>query len=113
MWDDAIRPGSPAEARVLRWLTRNGFPPPERQYPIENEDGEVVAKGDFVWPEPMVLMEYDGEAFHGPRRWLADDRREGNVTDLGWTVVRADKDDFRPSATRLVGVLRALLIQRA
>ncbi len=109
VWDDVIRPGSPAEARVLRWLSRNGFPVPERQYAIENEDGEVVAKGDFVWPDPMVLMEYDGEEFHGPRRWKLDDEREGKVVALLWKVVRADKFDFRPSATRLLDLLRETL----
>lgn len=67
---------------------------------------KVVAKGDFVWPGPMV---YDGEEHHGPRQWTIDDGREGNVVALGWTVVRADRFDFPPSATRLADVLRATL----
>jgi hypothetical protein len=56
-----------------------------------------------------VLFEYDGEEFHGPRAWLADADREREMDALGWTIERGDKEDFRPSATRLRGRLRHLL----
>jgi hypothetical protein len=105
VWDDAIRPGSPAEARALRWFHRSGVQIPERQYEIFDENGRLVARTDFAWPGVMKLMEYDGEEFHGPRQALTDAQREVLVGQLGWEIVRADQRDFRPLATRLLRIL--------
>jgi hypothetical protein len=108
-WTEGVRPGSPAEARCLRAFARWGLPRPERQYPVRNSAGKEVGRVDFAWPDHHVLFEYDGEEFHGPRAWLSDACREAEIDALGWTIERGDKEDFRPSATRLRDRLQQLL----
>jgi hypothetical protein len=109
-WVSGVRPGSPAEARCLRAFARWGLPAPERQYEVKAEKGKVVGRVDFAWPADMLLFEYDGEEYHGPRQWQADAEREAAIDRLGWTVERGDKEDFRPSATALRDRLRKLLL---
>jgi hypothetical protein len=109
VWVSGVRPGSPAEARVLRCLARWGLPAPERQFIIRDAMGRFVARVDFAWPWRRGLMEYDGERYHGPRGWQPDAKREARLEALGWTIVRADRFDLGPSATRLRDELRRLL----
>jgi hypothetical protein len=109
VWISGVRPGSPAEARVLRCLTRWGLPVPERQFVIRDARGRFVARVDFAWPWRPCLLEYDGEEHHGPRRWKRDAQREAHLEALGWTIIRADRFDLRPSSTRLRDELRRLL----
>ncbi|MGH7754200.1 MAG: hypothetical protein ACREN5_15450, partial [Gemmatimonadales bacterium] len=111
-WTTGVRPGSPAEARCLRAFARWGLPEPERQYSVRDEAGRFVARSDFAWPDSMVLFEYDGEEYHGPRAWKSDADREQKVDALGWAVERGDTEDFRPSATALRDRLRKLLTER-
>jgi len=110
VWGPGAGPETPAEARLLRRLKDWGLPVPERQYVIRDEAGRFVARVDFAWPRAKVVLEYDGERHHGPRRWLLDDERQIRVESLGWRVERSDRDDLRPSATRLPAILRPALV---
>ncbi len=64
---------------------------------------------DFVWLPWRFGLEYDGDEFHAPRRWKADDRREDAIERLGLRIERADRFDLRPSSTRLRDLLTKLL----
>jgi hypothetical protein len=107
------RPGSVKEAHVLRLFQAWGLPAPECQYVIRDGRGRFVAKVDFAWPRWRVGLEYDGDEFHAPRRWLADDTRQARIEALAWRIERADRYDLRPSATRLRSLLAHLLSQPA
>jgi very-short-patch-repair endonuclease len=72
-----------------------------------------VATVDFAWPPWRLVLEYDGDAFHGPRRWGLDARRQAAIEALGWRVERADRFDLRPSSTRLFRLLTAILTEPA
>lgn len=101
VWRPAIRPGSPAEARLLRVLGEWGFPTPERQIRIRDRDGVVIARLDGGWPDRRIGFEYDSVEWHGPARWASDEERHRLVESLGWELLHIDKTDIAPGATRL------------
>ncbi len=98
-WREPIRPGSPAEMRLIRQLGQWGFPPPERQIEICDATGTVIAMVDVGWRAWKLGIEYDSERWHDPTRWAADETRHRAIEQLGWTLLRADKTDLRPGAT--------------
>jgi len=99
VWTPGPKPGSPAEMRLVRHLHRLGFPLPERQWKVRDADGRLVAKIDLAWPRWMLGLEYDGEAFHGPRRWGPDDERQDRLAALGWQIGRVTKRDLGPGSS--------------
>lgn len=99
VWLPAIRPGSAAEARLLRQLDSWGLPAPERQVQIADAAGQVIARVDGGWPERRVGFEYDSVEWHGPAAWASDEARHDLVTALGWQLVHVDKSDLVPGAT--------------
>ncbi|MET0420349.1 MAG: DUF559 domain-containing protein [Acidimicrobiia bacterium] len=78
---------SAPEARLLRLLVRAGLPRPIPQHKIKI--GSRTVRVDFAYPEPRVVIEYDGWAFHGTRHAFDADRARGNELELlGYTVLR-------------------------
>jgi hypothetical protein len=112
-WLDGIRPGSPAELRLLRRIEGWGLPTPTKQHRVTDEVGRLVAVLDLAWPALLVGLEYDGALHHTPRRLAHDVAREERVRSLGWFVERADRHDVAPSSTRLRDVLVSRLLQPA
>jgi len=91
------RSESPAESLSRVQLDRFGLPAPRLQYEIVDRDGGFVARGDFAWPDRMVVGECDGKAKYGallaPHETPADavmreKRREERIRQAGWWVVR-------------------------
>jgi hypothetical protein len=101
VWVGGIRPGSPAEARLLRRLDEWGFPPPERQLEVTDERGATIARLDLAWPAWRTALEYQGELAHGPRDEVHDEARLSAVVAQGWWVGEVYKEDLRPSSRRL------------
>jgi very-short-patch-repair endonuclease len=66
---------------------------------------------DFIWEPWWLILEYDGDEFHGPRRWGIDDRTQAAIEEVGYRVERADRFDLRPSSTRLYDRLSSVLLQ--
>lgn len=107
VWTSGPKPGSPAEMRLVRHLHRLGFPLPQRQWKVRDASGRVVAKIDLAWPDWLVGLEYDGEEFHGPRRWTADAEREERLAALGWQIERVTKYELKPGSTAIEAWLAA------
>jgi hypothetical protein len=106
-------PGSVKEAHLLRLFREWGLPTPVCQYVIRDAGGRFIARVDFGWPRWRFGLEYDGDEFHSPRLWAADDRRRGQIEAVGWRIERADRFDVRPSATRLRTLLTHVLREPA
>lgn len=99
-WRPAIRPGSAAEARLLRQLRQWGYPEPDRQIVVKDASGTIVARLDAGWRDVRVGLEYDSEEWHGEDRWTHDEERHALVESLGWTLLRVDKIDLRAGERR-------------
>ncbi len=100
-WLDGVRPGSPAEMRLVRRIIAWGFPPPVRQHAVHAPDGTHVGTIDLAWPDRLLGLEYDSLRWHNPRHAAHDLVREDRLRALGWRIERADVGDTRPSALRL------------
>ena len=105
------RPGSVKAAHVLRRIFDRGLPMPLCEHEIRDIHGGFVALVDFIWLPWWLILEYDGDEFHGPRRWAIDDRVQAEVEALGYRMERADRFDLRPSSTRLFDRLSAVLLK--
>jgi very-short-patch-repair endonuclease len=60
-----------------------GLGEPVRQYPVEDEAGNIVAYADLAWPEIGLFIELDGEQHKGQP--VYDASRETLIVSLtGW-----------------------------
>jgi hypothetical protein len=100
-WTGPIRPGSPAEVRLRRQVVAWGLPEPELQIPVHDRRGRVLGLVDVGWSPVQIGIEYDSEEFHGPTRWRHDEERHQAIERQGWVLLRADKLDLQPGASRL------------
>ena len=109
---------SVGEDRFSYLAYQQSLPKPECQVEIFAEDGRLVARLDFAWPEAGVFLEFDGrmkyERFRRPGESLEDylmreKARENDVSQLtGWTCIRvswADLNRPRILADRIRRVL--------
>jgi hypothetical protein len=78
---------------------------------IRDAHGGFIARVDFIWEPWWLILEYDGDEFHGPRRWGIDDDTQAALEGLGLRVERADRFDLRPSSTRLYDLLSSILLR--
>jgi very-short-patch-repair endonuclease len=81
-------PGSPFERRFIQFLDRRRLPIAERQFIIEDHEGNFVAKVDFAYPDLKVAIECDGRKHHfGVEDWERDVVRRSKLAALGWLVI--------------------------
>jgi len=80
---------SPYESRTILLLVRNGFPCPQTQVPVRDQNGRVFARIDIGWPEYQVGVDFDGaHHFTDPRQRSWDVERYTRIPELGWIDVR-------------------------
>jgi hypothetical protein len=100
-------------SRVVFHLAR--LPTPELQFSVFTPEGRFVGRSDFGWPDFGVLGEFDGKRKYGEllrkpgqsaeEVLIAEKRREDQLRDAGWVVVRwMWQDLMRPEA--LIGRLQ-------
>ncbi|BBY63285.1 hypothetical protein [Mycolicibacterium helvum] len=80
---------SPYETLTRIQLVRNGFPRPDTQIRVCDEDGCVIARLDMGWPEWRVGVDFDG-AHHwtDPNQRSKDVERYARLPELGWVDIR-------------------------
>lgn len=80
-------PGSKFERLVERTCRAGGLPVPERQFPVTDADGRIVACLDMAWPEAKLAVEADSLRYHsGAQRVRSDLQRDLILTGLGWAI---------------------------
>jgi hypothetical protein len=102
---------SPLESSSRGAMIEAGIPAPNLAYAVQGASGTWYV-ADFAWPEHGVLGEADGTAKYGAteeavRRALrAERRRQRDLEDAGWVVVRWDSTESQ--TTYLTRLRRAL-----
>jgi hypothetical protein len=104
------RTDSPMETALRIEIVRAGMPEPEVNYAIADRSGRIVASGDMVFPHAHLVVEYDGD--HHRRdadQYQTDIDRIYLIEDLGWRVVRINKEHMRFGAAEALRRVRAAL----
>ena len=91
--------------RLFRRLEEWGFPPPERQLVILDKDGGFVGKADVGWSCIRLVLEYESDEHHAPRKWPADDARAKEIRATGYRIEQVYGEDLWPWSTRLRSLL--------
>ena len=93
---------SAGESRTAYLLWARGIPKPVPQLEILDEQGRIVARVDFAWPEFGAFLEFDGNVKyptdeHALKKvLLAEKRREELICQLtGWVCIRVTWEDLR------------------
>lgn len=104
---------SEAELRLLRLLERLGFATPVPQYEIRGDDGRLVARVDFAYPDLKIAIEYDSYAHHlGAEAHDRDGARRNAIVGREWIPITATGNDVRNGGHRLAIDLRLARAQR-
>lgn len=87
--------GSPMETRARLAFGRAGLPEPELNATVYAEDGQFLARVDFLWREARVIVEYEGDQHRTDRRqWQNDVQRVRLLEGMGWKVIRITAADL-------------------
>ena len=119
MLEEVLRrrpPGQPAtesylETRCAQVLRNAGLPTGDRQVAVFDTRQRFVGRVDFRLAE-RVLVEVDGEAFHGGDRFSADRRRWTRLSGLGYRLAVFDHDQIEFEPNFVANQVRALLEHR-
>jgi hypothetical protein len=76
---------SPEESQLRVGLTLAGLPKPEVNFDVIVH-GEWIGRGDLVWPEYMLYLEYDGGHHADPGQRHQDAQTRNRLAQLGWRV---------------------------
>jgi hypothetical protein len=111
---ELVRPGSesPRETALRVIIVLDGLPEPECNVNIFDAWGQFLARGDLVYVEYKVLLEYHGDQHRTDRvQWQKDVHRVGSLEDEGWQMLQFTDADLRnPNA--LIARLRRRLTAR-
>jgi hypothetical protein len=95
---------SVGESRSLYFFWRHNIAMPELQYEVHDEQGRLIGRVDFAWPELGVWIEFDGKVkYEKPLKpgqsasdvVIAEKRREDKIRRrTGWRCIRLTWDDL-------------------
>jgi hypothetical protein len=103
-------PGSPFERGFIRFLDRRNLPPAERQFVIEDENGDFAARVDFAYPDLKIAIECDSKKHHfGRADWERDVERRSRLSALGWLVIHVSWDMLVNRPDELEALIRGAL----
>lgn len=99
---------SPKETETRLMMVAGGLPEPLVQY--EEYDGvRLVARIDLAYPEWKIAIEYEGDRHRTDKeQWRRDIRRQRELDDRGWIVIRLTQADLRDVAALLDRIRRAI-----
>lgn len=85
---------SPQETKLRLRLMDKGFPRPETQIPVSDQNGYVFAYLDMGWEKLKIAVEYDGEHHRtSDTQYRWDATRLRRLEALKWIVIRVMKGD--------------------
>ena len=107
------RSESVGESRARVAMHHSGMPTPELQANVFDDEGELIARVDFLFEELGVIVEFDGKIKYqkelrgnlsAEEVVIAEKLREDRLRALGWVVVRitwADLENPQRLAARI------------
>ncbi|MFN8113952.1 MAG: type IV toxin-antitoxin system AbiEi family antitoxin domain-containing protein [Solirubrobacterales bacterium] len=99
---------SELEDRLIALVDEAGLPRPRTNALIPLAAGPIVP--DCLWPEQRVVLELDGDRFHGTALRRRDDRaRDRELAAAGYLPIRAGWFDLTAGRAAFVASLRAIL----
>jgi hypothetical protein len=100
---------SELEEAFLALCRRLGVPEPSVNKWIDLGQGEWI-RADFVWYEQRVIVETDGQRYHGTHQARErDPRRDQRATVAGWRPIRTTRRQVMQRPRELEPTLLALL----
>lgn len=93
------RPGveSPKETETRLLLLAEGLPEPVIQHTVR-DSGRLIARVDLAYPDLKIAIEYEGDGHRTDKdQWRTDIRRQRDLEDRGWIVIRLTQADLSPS----------------
>ncbi|MEV7632323.1 hypothetical protein AB0N64_07950 [Microbacterium sp. NPDC089318] len=104
---------SPKETETRLLIVRAGLPEPIVQHQIV-DGGRVIARTDLAYPALKIAFEYEGDAHRTSKdRWRRDIRRQRDLEDRGWLVIRLTELDLADRAAVISRIRRAVLARSA
>ena len=75
----------------------------------------LIARNDLAYPELRIAIEYEGDGHRTDRtQWRRDIRRQRELEDLGWIVIRLTEHDLHDGlASFLTRIRRAIATRTA
>ncbi|HIZ35509.1 MAG TPA: DUF559 domain-containing protein [Candidatus Ruania gallistercoris] len=111
----SVRPGtdSPRETRLRLTLIAAGLPEPEVNAEIIDHDGRFLARGDLVYREQRVIVEYDGDHHRTSRRqYERDIDRRNDLAEAGWIVITINRSHRHIRLETIIDQVRRTLLSR-
>lgn len=103
---------SPKETQTRLLLVRGGLPEPVVQHDV-HERSRFIARVDLAYPQWKIAIEYEGDGHRtDKKRWRADIRRQRELEDLGWIVIRLTELDLQAGGKELVARIRRAIASR-
>ncbi len=100
---------SPRESALRVIIVLAGLPEPGCNVNIFDSQGRFLARGDLVYPEFRLVLEYQGDHHRTDRaQWRRDIRRVQSVEDAGWQMLQFTDDDLRNPAELVERIERRL-----
>ena len=111
----SVRPGtdSPRESLLRLALIGAGLPEPEVNVEIIDHDGRFLARGDLVYREQRVIVEYDGDHHRTSRRqYERDIDRRNDLAEAGWIVITINRSHRHIRLETIIEQVRRTLLSR-
>lgn len=110
---DSTRLRSHLEVAAYPVISATRLPGLRIGFRILDANGRVLVEVDFAYPDVKLAIEIDGLRWHSTRQQKeSDDRRQNQLVEMGWTVLRFSLADIRDRpesvVARIVAVHRRL-----
>jgi hypothetical protein len=106
-------PESVVETQFALLLRHAGLPEPIPQFAVHDEEGALIGRVDFAYPDERVLIEIQSTRWHGgPEDRQRDDRRHARMSALRYHVVPIGTADLRTHPRDVVATIRTALTNR-
>lgn len=97
---------SPKETETRLLIRDAGFAEPVVQHEVR-DGGRFVARVDLAYPELRIAIEYEGDGHRKDKeQWRTDIRRQRELEDRGWIVIRLTQADLDDEGATLFARLR-------